>query len=236
MKKAQSEGHVVKPSKNFKVLEDSSSSVKKGGFHPTTATKHESLVKKELGSPIKNFNNSSAKISLHSANSNTKLAASVGKASSSKNTPKKSSKDDTEKKEKKVYELPGQKHDPPDERDPLRIFYESLYQQNPKSEMAQVWMMEHGLLAPDAAKKALERKKRNQLNQKMGSPVKTFKGVMSKSENVISKKIVWTSEKKSSTSNGDTKQSLKVKRKFDLGGDSDDDLILKPKKKLSTSA
>ncbi|KAL5223537.1 hypothetical protein ABZP36_010176 [Zizania latifolia] len=33
------------------------------------------------------------------------------------------------KKEKKVYELLGQKHDPPQERNPLRIFYESLYEQ-----------------------------------------------------------------------------------------------------------
>ncbi|PUZ41911.1 hypothetical protein GQ55_9G541400 [Panicum hallii var. hallii] len=40
------------------------------------------------------------------------------------------------KKERKVYELPGQKHDPPTERDPLRIFYESLYEQIPTSDMA----------------------------------------------------------------------------------------------------
>ncbi|KAJ8631561.1 hypothetical protein MRB53_024884 [Persea americana] len=43
------------------------------------------------------------------------------------------------KKEKKVYDLPGQKHDPPEERDPLRIFYETLYQQLPSSEMAAFW-------------------------------------------------------------------------------------------------
>ncbi|KAL6867482.1 hypothetical protein ACP4OV_015506 [Aristida adscensionis] len=44
--------------------------------------------------------------------------------------------DEKVKREKKVYELPGQKHDPPAERDPLRIFYESLYEQVPTSEMA----------------------------------------------------------------------------------------------------
>ncbi|KAK9165190.1 hypothetical protein Scep_000381 [Stephania cephalantha] len=41
------------------------------------------------------------------------------------------------KKERKAYDLPGQKRDPPEERDPLRIFYESLYDQSPGCEMAQ---------------------------------------------------------------------------------------------------
>ncbi|KAG6482902.1 hypothetical protein ZIOFF_059541 [Zingiber officinale] len=39
---------------------------------------------------------------------------------------------------KKVYSLPGQKHNPPEE-EPLRIFYESLSKQIPSSEMAQFW-------------------------------------------------------------------------------------------------
>ncbi|XP_021906466.1 uncharacterized protein LOC110821064 isoform X2 [Carica papaya] len=42
-----------------------------------------------------------------------------------------------EKREKKVYSLPGQKYDPPEEREPLRIFYESLSKQIPESEMAE---------------------------------------------------------------------------------------------------
>ncbi|XP_052171266.1 uncharacterized protein LOC127787327 [Diospyros lotus] len=41
--------------------------------------------------------------------------------------------------EKKVYSLPGQKHDVPEEREPLRIFYESLSKQIPSSEMAEFW-------------------------------------------------------------------------------------------------
>lgn len=40
---------------------------------------------------------------------------------------------------KKVYSLPGQKFDPPEEREPLRIFYESLSKQIPSSEMAEFW-------------------------------------------------------------------------------------------------
>jgi hypothetical protein len=43
------------------------------------------------------------------------------------------------KAEKKVYSLPGQKFDPPEEREPLRIFYESLSKQIPSSEMAEFW-------------------------------------------------------------------------------------------------
>ena len=47
---------------------------------------------------------------------------------------------------KKEYDLYGQKRDTPDEGDPLRKFYTSLRTQNPKSVMAEVWLMEHGLL------------------------------------------------------------------------------------------
>ncbi|XP_050938213.1 uncharacterized protein LOC103488185 isoform X2 [Cucumis melo] len=41
--------------------------------------------------------------------------------------------------EKKIFNLPGQKYDPPEEREPLRIFYESLSKQIPASEMAEFW-------------------------------------------------------------------------------------------------
>ncbi|PWS22623.1 hypothetical protein DKP78_17425, partial [Enterococcus faecium] len=73
------------------------------------------------------------------------------------------------KKEKKVYDLPGQKHDPPQERDTLRIFYESLYEQVPTSEMAAIWLMEWGLLPVDVAQKVFEMIE----GQKLMSPVKT---------------------------------------------------------------
>eukprot|EP00250_Pteridium_aquilinum_P034815 c8151_g1_i1 orf=399-1097(-) len=205
----------------------------------SASSKHQGLVKKEreLASPTKISSNSLPKTSFHSPN-NSKLAASVGKASSSKGTSQKSSsRYESDKKEKKVYQLPGQKHDPPEERDPLRIFYESLYRQNPKSEMAQIWMMEHGLLSPEAAKKALDRKKRSLSNQKMGIPVKpSFKSGTVKSEKVVTKSMVVTPERKVFTSNGDSKGLTKVKRKLELDSDSDDDRPLKPKKKLSTSA
>ncbi|KAI4380895.1 hypothetical protein MLD38_007033 [Melastoma candidum] len=79
----------------------------------------------------------------------------------------------TKAREKKVYSLPGQKHDPPEEREPLRIFYESLFTQVPTSEMAEFWMMEHGLLSPERAKRAFEKKQRKQKQIRMGTPIKS---------------------------------------------------------------
>ncbi|XP_035835680.1 uncharacterized protein LOC118483965, partial [Helianthus annuus] len=83
-----------------------------------------------------------------------------------------------EEKEKKVYDLPSQKRDPPEERDPLRIFYESLYSQIPTSEMAAIWMMESGLLHKDVAKKLFEAKRKKAQQQKLGLPMKTIVNVM----------------------------------------------------------
>ncbi|OAY26803.1 uncharacterized protein LOC110603803 [Manihot esculenta] len=91
-------------------------------------------------------------------------------SSSSKTTTTK-----TKVREKKVFSLPGQKYDPPEEREPLRIFYESLSKQIPTSEMAEFWMMEHGLLSPERAKKAYEKKQRKQKMQRMGTPIKSTK-------------------------------------------------------------
>ncbi|CAI5525360.1 unnamed protein product [Closterium sp. Naga37s-1] len=64
------------------------------------------------------------------------------------------------KKEKVVFDLPGQLREAPEENEPLRIFYESLYNQLPDSEMAQIWMMEHGLLDEDEARRVLVIKQR----------------------------------------------------------------------------
>jgi hypothetical protein len=117
-----------------------------------------------------------------------------------------------EKTVKKVYSLTGQKHDPPEERDPLRIFYQSLYEQIPTSEMATIWMMEHGLLPPEKAKKAYERKQRKQQQQKTGTPVKFP-----------------VSEKKRSV-NGDSRDFTNSTKKRSLVYDNDDDFVSKAKK------
>ncbi|WOL18066.1 muscle M-line assembly protein unc-89-like [Canna indica] len=59
--------------------------------------------------------------------------------------------------EEKDSYLPGQKHDTPHERDPFRIFLETLYQRNPDNDMAASWMLEWGLLSSDEAKKVYDK-------------------------------------------------------------------------------
>ncbi|EOA21944.1 hypothetical protein CARUB_v10002438mg [Capsella rubella] len=86
------------------------------------------------------------------------------------------------KREKKVYSLPGQKFDPPEEREPLRIFYESLSKQITGSEMAEFWLMEHGMLSPDKAKRAFEKKQRKMKQIRMGTPTKPAPTYTSKAE------------------------------------------------------
>ncbi|XP_057799842.1 uncharacterized protein LOC131015448 [Salvia miltiorrhiza] len=79
----------------------------------------------------------------------------------------------TRTREKKVYSLPGQKFDVPEEREPLRIFYESLSKQIPSSEMAEFWLMEHGMLSPERARRAYEKKQRKQKQLRSGAPIKS---------------------------------------------------------------
>lgn len=81
-------------------------------------------------------------------------------AAKKKKTKKKktAAKKKTDAAPKKEYDLIGQKRDSPDETDPLRKFYESLRKQNPSSVMAEVWLMEHGLLeSPEAQRDAYKR-------------------------------------------------------------------------------
>ncbi|CAL4921775.1 unnamed protein product [Urochloa decumbens] len=127
------------------------------------------------------------------------------------------------KKEKKVYDMPGQKHDPPAERDPLRIFYESLYEQVPTSDMAAIWLMEWGLLPLDVARKVFEKKQ----GQKFKSPVKT---TVSKRKPTTPTKTPASSAMKSiSAKNSAGKPTSQKKRK--ASSDSDDDDFMAPKAK-----
>ncbi|ERN13523.1 uncharacterized protein LOC18441768 [Amborella trichopoda] len=138
-----------------------------------------------------------------------------------------------DKKQKKAYDFPGQRHDPPEERDPLRIFYETLYEQVPDSEMAAFWLMERGLLPEEVAEKVYAKKLRGN-QQKLSSP---FKAVSVKKTSQLTqksspikavsvKKTSQVTQKSSSVKKDATKTSKK--RKIEES-DSDDDLIL-PKK------
>ncbi|CAL5359152.1 hypothetical protein CsSME_00049242 [Camellia sinensis var. sinensis] len=141
-------------------------------------------------------------------------------SSSSKTTSSSSTKTTTVKtREKKVYSLPGQKYDVPEEREPLRIFYESLSKQIPSSEMAEFWMMEHGMLSLERAKKAYEKKQRKQKQLRMGTPIKSppprppSRPESSKKQQLVS-------------NNGEVKAKKRI-----VDSDDDDDFILSPKRR-----
>ncbi|XP_022951620.1 uncharacterized protein LOC111454380 isoform X1 [Cucurbita moschata] len=121
--------------------------------------------------------------------------------------------------EKKVFNLAGQKYDPPEEREPLRIFYESLSKQISTSEMAEFWMMEHGMLSPEKAKKAYEKKLRRQKEQRTGTPIKSLKPP-SRPES--------SQRPQQPSKNGDLKAKKKITNNSD---DDDNDFILSPKRR-----
>ncbi|XP_076960806.1 uncharacterized protein LOC143637259 [Bidens hawaiensis] len=138
---------------------------------------------------------------------------------------------------KKVYSLPGQKFDVPEEREPLRIFYESLSKQIPTSEMAEFWMMEHGMLSPERAKKAFEKKKRKQKEIRVGTPVKSpppppSRVESSKRPQQSSSQSRGESSKKPQpvliSKNGDAKPN---KRVLNYSDDDEDDLPLSHKRR-----
>ncbi|KAI3460402.1 hypothetical protein Pfo_017065 [Paulownia fortunei] len=139
---------------------------------------------------------------------------------------------DVKKREKKVFDLPGQKRDPPEERDPLRIFYETLYKQVPASEMAAIWMMESGLLPKEEAKKVFDRKLKTAQQQKLSSPMKTVVTVKKRPESVTIEKKSATSpfstlKKKTPASKVASKQSNKRKSKDESSeDDTDDDFVV----------
>ncbi|KAG9449174.1 hypothetical protein H6P81_009139 [Aristolochia fimbriata] len=128
----------------------------------------------------------------------------------------------TRVRQKKEYKLAGQRYDTPEEREPLRIFYESLSRQIPSSEMAEFWMMEHGLLSPERAKRAFERKQKKQKELRMGTPIKFSTVRAPKIERPES------SQKSSLLKNGEVKSR---KRALDYSSDDgDDDFIIKRKR------
>ncbi|KAI4316110.1 hypothetical protein L6164_024123 [Bauhinia variegata] len=153
------------------------------------------------------------------ADSNVKSVTRVTKSEVKSKTASSSSKTTTTKvRQKKVYSLPGQKHDVPEEKEPLRIFYESLSKQIPTSEMAEFWLMEHGMLSPERARKACEKKQRKQKELRTGTPAKPSKPP-TKPE---------TSQKQQQASkNGD----LKAKKRIINDSDDDDDFILSSKRR-----
>ncbi|KAE9587052.1 hypothetical protein Lalb_Chr23g0269601 [Lupinus albus] len=127
----------------------------------------------------------------------------------------------TKVRERKVYSLPGQKHDPPEQKEPLRIFYESLSKQIPTSEMAEFWLMEHGLLSAEKAKKAFEKKQRKQKQIRTGTPAKPKP--ITKTETSSQK------QQQQASKNGDIKAKKRIVNESD--DDDDDDFVLSHKRR-----
>ncbi|KAL8101653.1 uncharacterized protein LOC141686692 [Apium graveolens] len=169
-------------------------------------------------SKAKNISSSSTKHKVISTTvAKTEVKGKFTSGSSSKTTSKVTT--TSVKREKKVYSLAGQKYDPPEEREPLRIFYESLSKQIPSSEMAEFWMMEHGLLSPDKAKKAYEKKQRKQKQLRLGIPIKSPPPPPSRGES--------SKRPQQSSKNGDAK----AKKRIIDDSDSEDDVILSQKRR-----
>jgi hypothetical protein len=74
-----------------------------------------------------------------------KSPAKAGKAA------KKQEEEDEEEGGQDDFDLPGQTKATPEENDPLRIFYESLYRQKPTSKMAETYCLEHGIMPLEKA-------------------------------------------------------------------------------------
>lgn len=77
-------------------------------------------------------------------------------------------------------------------------------------------MMEHGLLSPDRAKKAYEKKQRKQKQLRMGTPTKSPQNKPESSQ-----------IRQQGSKNGD----MKAKKRVSNDTDDDDDFILSPKRR-----
>ncbi|GMH03271.1 hypothetical protein Nepgr_005110 [Nepenthes gracilis] len=142
----------------------------------------------------------------------------------------------TKKRVRKVYDLPGQKRDPPEERDPLRIFYETLYKQVPHSEMAAIWMMESGLLSVEESKKVYENKQKRNHLQGPRSPAKTVTKAEKSTQSVsVKKKVLLSSnsvsnkKKKITESTAELKKQKKRRKDESTDEDSNDEFIVSRK-------
>eukprot|EP00898_Chlorokybus_atmophyticus_P007087 jgi/Chlat1/737/Chrsp104S01218 len=133
------------------------------------------------------------------------------------------------KRERKVFDLPGQRYETPLERDPLRIFYETLREQRPSSEMAEIWLMDRGLLPKEEAAKAFATKQKSAGGSRSSfgrkaTPVKRIKPETvddDDDEAPLAKKRkplpvttkTESDKKKPGAGNSKTKTSIKKKRK-----------------------
>jgi len=109
---------------------------------------------------------------------------------------------------RKVFDMPGQKKDPPSELSGSRIFYETLKTQIPESKMAEEYLLKFGLLPREEATRIWEELEK--IKKKKGSNANVKKAKASKLKTTKRKaRRARTRKRKSSKS----KKKSKVKKK-----------------------
>ncbi|KAK9839457.1 hypothetical protein WJX81_003542 [Elliptochloris bilobata] len=123
------------------------------------------------------------------------------------------------KRERKVYDMPGQTKPTPDELDPLRKFYTSTLEQLPGSEMAKRWLLQHGLLLREEAEELVGSQK--SLKSPGKSPAANRSRPAVKMEGAGMKEAA--AKKAGSGSKSATKRPAKRKAVAEESEDKDDD-------------
>ncbi|GKV44881.1 hypothetical protein SLEP1_g52019 [Rubroshorea leprosula] len=194
--------------------------VKSSGLDGSSKGKVEASVSKKKGESSSKQSVDAKQKSVSIVATKTGVTHLKVKSKATSSSSKTTSTTTTKVREKKVYTLPGQKHDPPEEREPLRLFYESLSKQIPTSEMAEFWMMEHGLLSPERAKRAYEKKQRKQKQLHLGTPVKS-----------PPPKSTSKPESSHKQQQASKNRDIKARKIINNDSDNDDGFILSPKRR-----
>jgi hypothetical protein len=102
------------------------------------------------------------------ATSKRTLTKVCGKSASPKKKPK-VSKESDDKLASKKFSNPGQRREAPPKGDPLRLFYESMYEEKKRkgqdATLAENWLLIHGLLDEEQAKAVVEKQRKTKSNQ-----------------------------------------------------------------------
>ncbi|GLT48202.1 hypothetical protein SLA2020_218420 [Shorea laevis] len=194
--------------------------VKSSGLDGSSKGKVEASVNKKKGESSSKQSVDAKQKSVSIVGTKTGVTHLKVKSKATSSSSKTTSTRTTKVREKKVYTLPGQKHDPPEQREPLRLFYESLSKQIPTSEMAEFWMMEHGLLSPERAKRACEKKQRKQKQLHLGTPVKS-----------PPPKSTSKPESSHKQQQASKNRDIKARKIVNNDSDNDDGFILSPKRR-----
>jgi len=132
---------------------------------------------------------------------------------------------------KSKYDMPGQKKPTPSELNGARIFYESLWKQNPESKMAKEYLLKFGLLPYELALTLVEEQRKLKAKTKPPPTKKPNKNVTKKKKQRKTKK---KAERKKKTKKSTKKKRTKVMQMESGESSSDESLSLKTKDQKDT--